>query len=123
MKMPIRKGGIFWVKDESLTMPPNDRRTYHPQRTVIIMSGDSTNQDARWPTVLVMPTSSESTLKTEFCVKLAAGQGNVQKKCWARVIHTQPFLKDDLGDYLGQLSAEVVASLEDSLFTYMGLID
>lgn len=121
--MPIRKGGVFFVKDSSLTMPHNDVRNVHPQRTVIVLSGDATNQDPDWPHVLVVPTSTSTTLKTEFCVKLAASVGNLPRRCWVRVVFPQPLLKEDLGDYLGHLPAEHVAMLEDNLFAYMGITD
>ncbi|SEN89955.1 hypothetical protein SAMN05660976_08564, partial [Nonomuraea pusilla] len=42
MKPPLRKGGVYWVADNRLTLPPNDERTVKPKRPVIVVSGDET---------------------------------------------------------------------------------
>ena len=39
----------------------------------------------------------------------------MQKKCWVRVVAVQPMAKDDLGDYVGQLPANL---LEDMYFNF-----
>jgi mRNA-degrading endonuclease toxin of MazEF toxin-antitoxin module len=80
--MSPRKGGVFMVDDGRLRMPPEDKRKKHPQRFVIIVSGDATNSDQGWPVVLVVPTSTSEHLATEYCVELSKGQGNLPKKCW-----------------------------------------
>ncbi|SFL02889.1 mRNA-degrading endonuclease, toxin component of the MazEF toxin-antitoxin module [Streptosporangium canum] len=123
MKGSIRKGGVYLVSDRSLTMPPNDQRNFHPKRPVIVLSGDAKNEQTSWPLVYVVPTSTATTLKTEYCVKLAQGVGNLPSKCWIRTVCAQPFLKEELGDYLGQLPAQVVLLIEENLFAYMGLTD
>ncbi|MGW0588536.1 type II toxin-antitoxin system PemK/MazF family toxin [Streptosporangium sp. NPDC002607] len=123
MKGSIRKGGVYLVSDRSLTMPPNDQRNYHLKRPVIILSGDAKNEQATWSLVYVVPTSTSTTLRTEYCVKLAQGTGNLPSKCWARTICAQPFLKEELGDYLGQLSPQVLLLIEENLFAYLGTTD
>jgi mRNA-degrading endonuclease toxin of MazEF toxin-antitoxin module len=120
---PIRRGGVFWVKDDALTLPPADNRNFHDRRTVIVVSGDATNQDPDWPVILVIPTSTSTSFKTEYCVKLAAGVGNLQKKCWARVPCPQPILKTDLVDHTGQLPPDALDLLDRGLLNYMGLLD
>lgn len=123
MKGSIRKGGVYLVPDRSLTMPPNDQRNLHPKRPVIVLSGDAKNEQADWPLVYVVPTSTSTTLKTEYCVKLAQGAGNLPSKCWVRTVCAQPFLKEELGDYLGRLPAQSLALIEENLFAYLGLVD
>jgi hypothetical protein len=77
--MPPRKGGVFMVDDGVLRMPPEDKRKRHPHRYVIIISGDATNADHRWPVLLVVPTSTSEDFATEYCVELNKGYGNLPK--------------------------------------------
>src|SRR3954463_15952510 len=97
---PPVNGGVYLVPDQLLTLPPNDDRTVHPERRpVVVLSGLRTNNAAEWPFVLAVPLSSSTTLKTEFCVKISAGEGNLTKKTWARIPAVQPLLKTDLQDF------------------------
>lgn len=72
--------------------------------------------------MLVAPVSTSTTRKTSFCVKLAAGEGGVTKKCWVRVVAIQPLLKNDLGDRLGVLPVARLEEVQARLFQYMGLL-
>jgi hypothetical protein len=65
---------------------------------------------------------ARTTLKTEYCVKLAQGTANLPSKCWVRTVCAQPFLKEELGDYLGRLPPQVVALIEDNLLACLGLV-
>lgn len=73
--------------------------------------------------MLVVPTSTSAQRTTEYCVELNKGQGNLPKKCWARVTLTQPLAKSELRDYCGRLYAAQVELLEQNLLAYMGLVD
>lgn len=116
-------GGIYWVDDSDVSLPPNDQRKLHPKRTVLVLSGPDSNFDPTWELVLVAPLSSETARKTKFCVKLAQGDGNVMKKCWVRVPAVQPLLKTHLRDHLGVVPAEKLEEVQARLFDYMGLAD
>lgn len=119
---PVVIGGVYYVKDSAITLPPNDERNFHDERRpVVVLSGPDTNSNGGWRIVLVAPISSSSSLKTGFCVKLAAGDGGVVKKCWVRVVAIQPLLKSDLGDRLGVLPAGRLEEIQARLFQYMGL--
>lgn len=111
------------VSDEALSMPPNAARLMHRSRPVIVISGDAKNGDDGWPHVLVVPTSSSGKRKTEFCVKLAFGTGNLPSKCWVRTVMPQPIAKADLRDYVGQIPADIMETIDSSLLAYMGLVD
>lgn len=121
--MPPRKGGVFMVSDEAVRLPPEDKRKTHPHRYVIVVSGDATNADHDWPVLLVVPTSTNADFATEYCVELNKGNGNLPKKCWARVTLMQPLAKAELRDYCGRLLAAQVELLEQNLLAYMGLVD
>ena len=123
MNQPIRRGGVFMVPDQAISLPPNPGRLEHTSRPVIVVSGDAKNSDPAWKHVLVIPTSSSGKRATEFCVKLGYGVGNLPSKCWARTVMPQPVAKDDLGDYLGQLPPDVLETIDNALLAYMGLID
>lgn len=115
-------GGVYYVKDSAITLPPNDERVVHDERRpVVVLSGPSTNSFAGWRIVLVAPISSSTTLKTQFCVKLRSGEGGLSKKSWVRVVAVQPLLKDDLQDMCDTLSAERLEEIQARLFQYMGL--
>lgn len=111
------------VSDRAISLPPNSGRFEHNRRPVIVISGDAKNASPDWPHVLVIPTSSSGKRSTEFCVKLAYGTGNLPSKCWARTVMPQPVSKVDLLDYLGQIPADVMETIDTSLLAYMGMID
>jgi mRNA-degrading endonuclease toxin of MazEF toxin-antitoxin module len=122
VRPPIRKGGVYWVADERLTLPPNDERTVKPKRPVIVVSGDETNENPDWPIIFVVPISTSPTLKTPFCLQLGAGVGNLPSKGWARVVAMQPLAKSDIQDFTGNIPSAMLAILEENLFAYMGLV-
>lgn len=122
LSSPILNGGVYYVPDSLISLPPNDERQLHEQRRpVVVLSGPATNNSNEWRTVLIAPMSSSTQLKTGYCVKLAAGQGGLRKKCRVRVIAVQPLLKSDLGDRLGLLPGERLEEIQARLFQYLGL--
>lgn len=119
---PVINGGVYYVKDPVISLPPNDDRNIHEERRpVVVLSGPNTNSFAGWRTVLVAPISSSTSLKTQYCIKLSAGEGGLTRKCWVRIVAVQPLLKSDLEDRLGVLPAERLEEIQARLFQYMGL--
>ena len=84
-------------------------------------NNDVVNSNQGWPLALVAPISSSTSLKTGLCVRLSAGEANLPKKCWVRVVAVQPLMKTDLQDRLGFLSAERLEEVQARLFQYLGL--
>ncbi|MFI6519831.1 type II toxin-antitoxin system PemK/MazF family toxin [Spirillospora sp. NPDC050679] len=123
MKTPIRRGGVFMVSDEALSMPPNAARHLRTQRPVVVISGDAKNCDADWKHVLVMPISTSGRLATEFCIKVRYGTANLTSKSWIRAVLLQPIAKSDLGDFLGDMPPATMDMLAEGLLAYMGLVD
>jgi mRNA-degrading endonuclease toxin of MazEF toxin-antitoxin module len=119
---PAVNGGVYYVKDSTISLPPNEGREPHEQRRpVVVVSGPTTNSNGGWPVVLVAPISSSTSRKTSYCVKLAAGEGGVAKRCWVRVVAIQPLRKADLEDRLGVLPATRLEEVQARLFQYLGL--
>lgn len=119
----VVNGGVYYVKDPAISLPPNQGREFHDQRRpVVVLSGPATNSNGGWPIVLVAPISSSTSLKTSYCVRLAAGEAGVTKKCWIRVVAVQPLSKADLEDRIGVLSATRLEEVQARLFQYMGLL-
>lgn len=119
---PVVIGGIYWVNDHKIMMPPEANRTNHSRRLVLVVSGP-TNDDPSWRLVQVMPLSSQPSLKSRWCVKIGAGQGNVERKCWVRVHLSQPILKEDLGDQVGVLPEPLLRQVQAHMAAYHGLLD
>lgn len=120
--MNILTGGVYLVADNALSLPPNSAREYHDaRRPFVVVSGQEYNDNPAWPLVLGCPMSSSTRQKTEFCVKLAAGEANCIKKTWIRVPAIQPLEKKALGDYTGPLPDEKLELLRAKVLQYMGL--
>jgi mRNA-degrading endonuclease toxin of MazEF toxin-antitoxin module len=89
---------------------------------VIVISGEAENENEEWPIVMVVPCSSQSSHRTKYCVKLNHGVANVDKKCWARVVAAQPLAKDEIGDFVGQLPADLLEDVYVNWAEYTGQV-
>lgn len=118
----IIAGGVYYVADDKLALPPESKRTRHEERrSFVVVSGQPQNNDSRWPLVLGCPISSSTTHRTRFCIKLSQGEANLGKKSWIRVPAIQPLDKGDLEDLLGTLPDEVAKKLIASILSYMDI--
>jgi mRNA-degrading endonuclease toxin of MazEF toxin-antitoxin module len=68
------------------------------------------------------PTSSQTTLKTRFDVKVAAGEGGLAKKCWVRIPAIQSIEKADLWQFTGSLDPAKLDQIDAALFDYLGQV-
>lgn len=118
---PIRRGHVYWVPDEEVDLPPEQNRTPHSQRPVVILTGDHKNDDAKWPIVTVCPVSSGSQA-SEYDVRIPANAGGLKAKGWARVCLVQPMEKQFIGERVGQLDANFVDELMANYLGYLGAI-
>jgi mRNA-degrading endonuclease toxin of MazEF toxin-antitoxin module len=116
-------GGLYYVKDEYLTLPPESDRTIHSERRpVVVLSGPETNSSLDWPFVLCCPISGETSRKTQFCVKLSAVEA-AGKKCWVRVPAIQPLEKIQLEDHIQTLNEDKLELIRARLLQYLDVID
>ena len=117
----IDQGGVYQVADAEVVFVPSAGRTTHESRFVVVVSGPRTNDDPTWPLVLVVPCSGQSTYKTALCVKLNYGDGNLQRKCWARVPAVQALQKVTLADRIGKLPEPKLEEILTRLVEYLGI--
>ncbi|WP_257643206.1 type II toxin-antitoxin system PemK/MazF family toxin [Micrococcus luteus] len=122
MSRTPRPGDIFYVTDVSLSLPPEDDREVHAsRRPCLILSCEEKNSQPGWPILLIAPISSSTNRRTQYCVKLGAGEANLPRKCWVRVPAVQPLAKDDISDYLGSISQARLEEVQAGLMMYMGI--
>lgn len=115
------RGGAYWVKDELLQLPPRIRKL-HPRRGVIVISREEDNADPEWPTVLVIPTSSEPEYVTPHCHRLSQIKANDGGPLWARVPAVQFVMKEELEDRYGLVEHLEMEQLVARLLHYIGEI-
>lgn len=96
-------GSLHWMADVLLKLPGDgQQRTQHPRRIVLIVSdqnqahGTNALPSSTWPSVLAVPISSATTGRTRFDVRISAGEGNLERRSWARVPALQVVDKDHL---------------------------
>lgn len=102
-------------------MPPEQNRTPHPRRPVVVLAGDHKNGDTGWPITVVCPISSGAQF-SEYDVRIPANAGGLSAKGWARVCLIQPIDKNFIGDRIGQLDARTVDELMANYLGYLGAI-
>jgi mRNA-degrading endonuclease toxin of MazEF toxin-antitoxin module len=121
-KPPIVRGGVYLVPDDILILLPSQlRKLIHTgRRHFVVLSGDETNSDTKWPLVSGCPISSQTKWKTKFDIALGAGEAGVQKKCWVRVPALQSIEKQHLEDFTGHLDPARLEQIDVSLFWYLG---
>ncbi|WP_407921053.1 type II toxin-antitoxin system PemK/MazF family toxin [Arthrobacter terricola] len=112
---------MYWVADSEIDMPPEQNRTTHPRRPVVVLTGDHKNDDSDWPIVVVCPVSSGAQV-SEYDVRIPANTGGLSSKGWARVCLIQPLDKAFLDDRIGQLEANMVDQLMANYLGYLGAI-
>jgi len=115
-------GAVYFVPDRLLDMSDPDRLPHPSRRPVVIMSDQEHNANRQWPIVLACPTTTKTTLKTPFNVKLRAGDGGVPDRCWIVVPLLQVLYKRDLSDHLGVLFEQKIEESRARLLDYMGMI-
>ena len=118
--MVIRAGCVYYVADEVVAMPPEQYRTPHDRRTVLVVSGDHRNCDPDWPVVLICPVSSGEQ-GSPYDVKLGAGVAGLKKKGWVRSTLVQPLDKKELQECisLNGLPSLMLTEVHSKVLRYM----
>src|SRR5665647_2217150 len=119
MTFPLVAGGVYYIADKDLVLPPEEERKLHPMRPVLVVSSPVSIHDGSWRFVAVVPLSSEPQRATRFCVAIKKGEGNLDRDTFARVPAVQPLMKDALGRYLGTLPPNRLEEVRANLATYL----
>lgn len=121
MNDPIRKGGIYWIPDSTVALPPNTLkdRVQHPRRPFLVVSNDIENTDESWLIVLGFPLSTSKDFSTKFDIPLAAGTASLPEECWIRVPMLQPISKAKLMEQIGRLDANTMEACIGQMLMYM----
>jgi len=108
-------GEIWKVRDELIRLLPNDRiegkRNFHRCRTVIIAQNCLENNDEESLMIEIAPLSSTIEYLQKFDVLLFPDEEGIKKdgvkrKCMAQIQLSQPILKKDLFEKVGEISQE-----------------
>lgn len=123
MARPVT-GGIYLVADELISLDDSRPRNVHDaRRPFLVLSAGDYNVRENWRVVLGCPISKSTRFRTELCVKLAAGEGNMPEKCWIRVPALQAIPKSDLEDLTGNVPQPKLDEVQMRVLQYLGLID
>ena len=122
MARPVN-GGIYLVADELMSLDDGKPRNVHDtRRPFLVLSAAEYNDRDHWSVVLGCPISKSTRFRTELCVKLAAGEGNVPEKCWIRVPALQALPKSVLEDLAGTVPQPKLNEVQVRVLLYLGLV-
>jgi mRNA-degrading endonuclease toxin of MazEF toxin-antitoxin module len=123
-------GGVYYISDHLLKLPGDSGggRKQHPQRPVLVVSDQNEENGTNaapanvFPVVWIVPLSTSSTGRTRFDIPVAAGDGNLPQKCWARVPALQLVDKANLGTFLGVVKQETLDAVTAQILRFLGII-
>lgn len=120
MNVPIRMGGLYWVPDTAVALPPKTlkERALHPSRPFLVHSNDTVNTDDQWPIVLGFPLTTSHEFATPFCVNVPKGSCSLPAESWVQVPLLQPLAKEKLREYVGPLPATLMENVRVRLLQY-----
>ncbi|WP_338826257.1 hypothetical protein MTBGP_09500 [Moorella thermoacetica] len=108
-------GEIYLINDGHISIPQADRlkggRKYHHLRPVVIIHNNEENINPLCPTVMIAPLSSRTDLKRPFDLPIFKDTDGVEEDCLIQLNLSQPVLKVDLSDCLGQISMDKIKEL------------
>ncbi|MCM3761020.1 type II toxin-antitoxin system PemK/MazF family toxin [Alkalihalobacillus oceani] len=108
-------GDIWKLRDELITLLPTDRidgkRKLYPSRTVVVVQNCLENNDEESLIIEVAPLTTTTRFLQKFDVLLHPNEGekerdNVKEECMAQIHLSQPMLKKDMYEKVGEISTE-----------------
>jgi hypothetical protein len=117
-------GQVWKLNDNEIVIPNEDHldtRVVHEERWVVVISNNSENYHPLCPIVTVAPLSSRTDLKKLHDLELFSADDKVKKDCLLRLLLSQPILKKELYDLMGEISDLKKVELQVLLETYYGL--
>ena len=108
-------GEIWKLRDELIRLLPSDRvvdkRKIHYSRTVLVVQNCLENNDEESLLIRVAPITTTIRFLQKFDVLLYPNEGDIKRddvlrKCMAQIQLTQPILKKDMYEQVGEISNE-----------------
>lgn len=103
-------GEIWKLRDELIRLLPSDRvlgsRNIYPSRTVVIVQNCLENNDEESLIIEVAPLTTTIKYLQKFDVLLLPDKDGVKQECMVQVQLSQPVLKKDLFEKVGEISSE-----------------
>ena len=118
---PVDQGAVYLVNDKELLLVSDDpeKRKFHEQRTVVVVSSQTVAADPTWKWILVCPTTTSEVHKTRYDVLAVAGSGGLTYDSWISIPGVLPIRKSRLGQRLGRLDSDLVSAVHARLIQYI----
>lgn len=120
-------GQVWHIPDRLLTFadPDLSRRTLHPERPVLVVQGDDIGVNARCPTVLVMPLSSNTANRRPWEETLAGDETPLDRPSVVKVHLLQPIPRRTLieeAEWAGDIAEAALLRILARLVANLGLV-
>lgn len=110
----IRRGEVYWVNLNPVLGSELGKR-----RPAVVLQNDRANSSS--PTVTVLPISSRVDRVYPFQVRLAAGEGGIDRESKVLCEQIRTLSKERLSGYLGRLDSERLENIRDALDRHLWL--
>jgi mRNA-degrading endonuclease toxin of MazEF toxin-antitoxin module len=113
---------MYWLADDAVSFAETKGRMPHERkRCCVVVEGNPSLNRAGSQKVSIVPTSSRTDIKGEFDI-LIPHPPSPNTDVMVRVEYVQTVLRDELGDYVQQLKADLVDEIMASLGRYFDLL-
>ncbi|MGE5632002.1 MAG: type II toxin-antitoxin system PemK/MazF family toxin [Caulobacteraceae bacterium] len=118
-------GEIWKLRDELIRLLPSDRikneRTIYKCRTVVIVQNSKENNDENYLLIRIAPLTTTVEFEQIFDVVLLPNKDEVKDKCMAQIQLTQPILKKDLFEKVGEISIDKKNEIAATIMKMVGI--
>ena len=120
-------GQVWRIPDRLLTVADADpsRRTLHPDRPVLVVQGDDIGTNARCPTVLVMPPSSNTANRRPWEEMRSGEETPLDRPPVVKVHRLQPIPRRTLledAEWAGDIAEDALLRILALLVANLGLV-
>lgn len=116
-----QSGEIYMLNDQKVLFPGRKKGEDKP-RMVVVMGNKEHLNDPMIPIVTAAPITT-SPYETPQCLPVSTGNGNLHKDSLIKAGMVQPFLKTNLGKFVGQLDPKMQEQLMATVYVNLGFGD
>lgn len=125
-KQRVFAGDIWNIPDDALFFADDDpiRRTRHATRYVLVLQGDDVGENARCPSILVVPLSSQGDAKRGWEDWLEPHETSLRDPSVVKLHIIQPVSRRRLltyGTYIGAIPDDTLDRLQHHLIENLGI--